>query len=76
MMEKCKGYNCEATDGVRHSSECFLEHNAALHPGAGNKHPEERYAAYTDRRGPAEPIEGNEEKRAAWSEGFMSRADT
>ena len=29
-MEKCKGKNCNATDGIHHSAECFEEHNEAI----------------------------------------------
>jgi hypothetical protein len=75
-MNQCKGYNCKSTDGANHSFECILQHNSALHSGAGNKHPESRYAGYKGNEEPASDIVGNEEKRAAWWEGFMARADT
>jgi len=39
VMNKCKGMNCGATEGILHSAECQAEHAAALAGGVFIKQP-------------------------------------
>ena len=73
MTNKCKGANCLSVDGRNHSPECIAKHDAAVHHGAGSRHPEARSRGYKK-----EPLDKNAtaDEQAAWGEGLRAREDT
>ena len=67
----CAGKNCLSVNESDHSEECIIEHNEIVHFGAGNRHPQARYAGY---KGHNEFLNSdNADVRAAYQAGVKAR---
>lgn len=73
MNIKCKGTNCFAMNGIKHSEECLTEHNKAFSfdplDTPGNRHPEIRYKGY---KGDPLPLDASLDELKAYEEGLRA----